>query len=147
MQELLEELALTLQALVERQAHRGLDGLDAVLRRAEAADLPRDGLAELAEDLRLALRVRDLVGEIANLLERSLLVQHLLCEGNARRGEVAVHDLVDEADLERFVGADRIAAHDHGQSFLRSNDARETLRATRPRKKAKFHFRQAEARV
>src|SRR5438067_1941662 len=67
--------------------------------------------------------------------------------GNARRGEVAVHDLVDEADLERFVGADRIAAHDHRQGLLRADYARQPLRAAGAGQQAELHLGQSEARV
>src|SRR5439155_26974153 len=43
-QQLDEQLALALETLIERQAHRRLDGLDDVLGGAEAARLARDGL-------------------------------------------------------------------------------------------------------
>src|SRR5262245_12759473 len=41
----------------------------------------------------------------------TLLVQRLLGERDAGGREVAVHDLVDQADPESLVGADRITAH------------------------------------
>ena len=119
-EELDEELALARDALGERQIHRGLDRLDAVLRRAEAPRLARHALAELGEELRLAPRRRDLVVEVADLLERPLLGERLLGERDAGRREVTVHDLVDQPDLERLVGADRIAAHDHLERLLRT---------------------------
>src|SRR5216683_66172 len=103
-----------------------LTAASTALMQFSGARKPRDGLAELREDLRLALRGGDLVVEVADLLERPLLVQHLLGEGDAGGGEITVHDLVDEADLQRFIGADRIAAHDHGESLFRANDARKT---------------------
>ena len=105
--QLLEQLALALDALVERQGHRGLDGLDDVLRRLEAARLARDRLAEVGEHLRLAAHGGQLVVEIADLAQRALLDQHLLGERHARRGEVALDDLVDQAGLQRLVGPDR----------------------------------------
>ena len=115
--------------------------------RAEAARLARDRLPELGEDLGLALGRSDLVGEVADLLERPLLGQHLLGEGHARRRQVTVDDLVDQADLERLVGADRIAAHDHLERLLRAHHARQPLRPARAGQEAELHLGQAEARA
>src|SRR4029079_11660577 len=112
---------------------------------AEPAGLARDALPELGEDLGLAPGRRDLVVEIADLLERPLLVERLLGERDAGRGEIPVHDLVDQAALERLVGADRIAAHDHLQRLLRTDHAWQPLRAARTGEDAQLHLGQAEA--
>jgi hypothetical protein len=144
--QLLEELALPLQALVERQINCRFNCFDAVLGRAEAAGLARHRLAELREDLGLAAHRADLVVEIADLPERPLLGHDLLREGHPGRGEIAVHDLVDQADLQRLVRPDRIAAHDHGQRLGHPDHARQPLGAARARQDAELHLGQAEAR-
>src|SRR5213079_797240 len=79
-QELEEQLALARESCVERQGHRRLDRLDAILRRPEAARLARDGLPEAGEHLRLAARRRDLVLDVADLLEGPLVVEDLVGE-------------------------------------------------------------------
>src|SRR5262249_17686117 len=135
-----EQLALPLHPFVEGQVDRRLHRLDAVLGGPEAARLPGHRFPELGEDLRLAAGGRDLVGEVADLLERALLVEHLLGEGDTGGGEITVHDLVDEAVAEGLVSADRITAHDHRERLLRADDAWQALRAASAGQKAELHL-------
>src|SRR5216683_272167 len=144
-EELDEQFPLALDALIERQADRRLDGLDDALGRPEAARLPRHALAELREDLRFAPGGRDLVGEVTDLPERTLLVEHLLGEGHAGGGKIAVHDLVDEPDPECLVGADGAAADHHLQALLDAHHARQPLRAARAGQNPQLHLGQTEA--
>jgi hypothetical protein len=65
---------------------------------------------------------------------------------HSRRGEVAVHDLVDQADLERLVGPDRIAAHDHRERLRHADHAGQALRPARAGQDAELDLGQAEAR-
>src|SRR5262249_57593942 len=108
-----EEVGVGGKALVERQVDRRLDRLDARLGRLEAARLARHRLAELAEELGLAARGGDLVAEITYLAQRPLLVDHALGESDGTRGEIALDDLVHQAEPLRVFAADGIATDDH----------------------------------
>ena len=61
-------------------------------------------------------------------------------------GRRAFDDFLDQAVLERFRRADRIAANDHLDRKLRADRARQTLRATGARQQTELHFGQAEPR-
>jgi signal transduction histidine kinase/CheY-like chemotaxis protein len=145
-QQLLEQLALPGQALVEGQVDGGLDGLDAGLRGPEAPRLPGDRLPELAEDLGLAAGGGDLLVEVAGLAQRSSLGHHPVGERHRPRDQVALHQLVEEAQAVRLRASDGVAAHDHLERVLHSHQARQALGAAGPREEAELHLRLAQAR-
>ena len=141
--ELEEALALLLQAFVERQVDRGADGVGRGERRFQAARLLGQRGDRIGEDRDIGLGGGELAVVVAQLAQRALLGQHLAGKGFAAGGRT-FDDLLDQAVLERFRGADRIAADDHLDRELRTDRARQALRAAGARQQAELHFGQAE---
>ena len=142
-----EVLALKLQAFVDGQVHRRLDALDDLLRCLEATELLGVGLAELGEDLRVATGGLDLLVLVADLAQRALLVHHAAGQGHGGAAQVVFgRQLVEQAALQRVLGAHMGARGHHLQGGFRPDDARQALGATGPRQQADVHLGQAQAR-
>ena len=145
--EFAEELLLHLDAFVERQVHRRLDALDVVFGREEAAELAGIGLADIREDFRLAAGRFHLVVQVAHLLQRALLGDDLVGEGNRALAQLAFfREFVDEAHFEALLRAHMLPGRHHFERLFRADDARQALRAARARQKAEVHFRQSAFR-
>ena len=115
--QLAEELALPLDALVERQAHGRLDRLDAC---SPARWKPR---VWRATDLRNSANTSGLPRAAASLSSRSRIFRSgrfsfSTFSANATPAAVRSPSTISSMrpDLERLVGADRIAAHHHLQA-------------------------------
>ena len=139
----MKAFAFLLQALVERQIDGGADRVGGGERRFQSARLLGEGRDRVGEDRAVRLRRRKLGVVVAQFAQRPLLGQHLARKGFAARGR-AFDDFVDQPLLERFRGADRIAADDHLDREFRTDRARQPLRAARARQQAEFYFGQAE---
>ena len=141
-----EQLALGLQPLVEGLVHRRLDAADVVFGREEAAEFAGVGLAEIGEDLRMAARGLHLLVDVAHLLQRPVLGDDLLREGDGAGAQLAFrHDLVDQAHLQARLARHVLARRHHLQRLLRPHDARQPLRAAGAGQQAEIDFRQAAA--
>ena len=141
-QQLAEQFALALHALVERQFDGGLDALDDVPRRLEAARLAGDRLLGLGEQLRRLERH----GEVADAAQRRLLRQQHLGVGDRALQQVAFDDGIDDALALGLGGRDVTARQDGVERVLGAGEARQALGATGARQQAEMHFRQAHAR-
>jgi hypothetical protein len=144
-----EELALDLQALVERQVGGGLDALDVVLRGEEAAGLAGDRGAEVGEQLGVALRFGDLLVAVAHAGERHVLGHRSPSEGDrlgAERVVRTVLHLVDEPAFEGLVGADVTARGHHLECLGHAGQARQALGAAGTGQQSEVHLRQTELR-
>ena len=64
--------------------------------------------------------------------------------GDRLPGEVAVGHLVDDAERQRFLGADDAPGRDHLRRGQRAGQPRQALRAARARNDAELHFGQAD---
>ena len=67
-------------------------------------------------------------------------------KGDRGRGQIALGDLVDDAVRKRFRRPDRLAGDDHLQRLLRSDQARQALRAAGAGQEAELDLGQADAR-
>ena len=143
--ELGRDLALLLDAVGEGQGRRRFERVDDLYRRDLAARPGGDGLALLGE--KGGVGAAELVGALADL--------PALCAAGNGDGlgeldraleQVALHDLVDQADLLRLRGGDRIARGDHVERRLDADDARHALRAPGAREDTELHFGQSQLR-
>ncbi len=135
------------RCLVERQVDGRLDALDAALGGAEPARLPRHGLAEAREHLRVALSRGELLVEVADLLERPLLGDDR-SRANADGAQPA-RSPSTISSIEPVV--ERLARRRSGRlprssssAFSTPTSARQSLRAARPGKQSELHLRQPE---
>ena len=138
-----EALALLLQPFVERQIDGGADRVGRGERRFQPARLLGQRGDRIGEDRTIGLGGRELGIVVAQLAQRALLRQHLAGEGFAAGGRT-FDDLLDQAVLQRFRRADRIAADDHLDREFRTDRARQALRAAGARQQAELHLGQAE---
>ena len=140
-----EDLLLAVHPFVEGQLDRRLDGLDAGLRRVEAAHPPRVLLAKVVEEGRVAARRGHLVVAVADADEGPPLGHRAPGERDGALGEVALHDLVRQAVRQGVAGADGIAAHDHLERLLRPYDAGQALGAAGAGTEPELHLREPES--
>jgi hypothetical protein len=120
---LFEKLTFALQAGVEGELYRRLDGLDAPRPGSPAARLCRRVLRGLLEEPRFDLALVDMRREVSNARQRAL-GRDALGKGNRSRQKVALHDLVDETEGLGFGGADGVAVYDHFQRLRNADEAR-----------------------
>ena len=138
-----ELFALELLAFVEGQAGRRLDALDAGLGRLEAAE----GLGVLGAELGKQLGRGAGHRQVAHLLQRALLGQHLAREGDGRGAQFAFgRQFIDQPHRQRRLAAHRRTAGHHLQRLGRADDARQPLRAAGTGQQTELHFRQADSR-
>ena len=142
-QQLHEQLALALHALVERQLDGGLHALDDVPRRLEAAGAAGDRLLGLLEQVgRFERRL-----EIAHAPARRVLGDQHLGMRHGAGQQVALDDGVDDA-LALGLGRRDVAARDDGvERVLGAGEARQALRAAGARQQAEMDLGQADARA
>ena len=120
--ELHEERGLHLDALIERQAGRGLDAPDVVLRGEKATGLAGDLRTEVGEDL--GVDTGNLIIAITHLHQRQRFRDSPLGERDRRRSQrlpVPLHDLVDQA-VGRCFGGGQVTAGGHCLEGLRHAD-------------------------
>ncbi len=138
-----EALAFLLQPFIERQVDGGADRVGGGERRFQPARPLGQGRDRVGEDRAVGLGRRKLAVVVAQLAQRTLLGQHLAGKRLAAGGGT-FDDFLDQAVLERFAGADRIAADDHLDREFGTDRARQALRAAGARQQAEFHLGQAE---
>ncbi len=138
-----EAFALLLQPLVERQVDGGADRVGRRKRRFQPARLLGHGGNRIGEDRAVGLGGHELAVVVAQFAQRALFGQHLAGKRLAAGGRT-FDDFLDQAVLQRLGGPDRIAADDHLDRKLRTDRARQTLRAAGARQQAELHFGQAE---
>ena len=141
--ELEEALALLLQAFLERQVDRRTHRVGRGERGFQPARLLGHRGHRVGEDRAIGLGGRELAVVVAQLAQRALLRQHLAGKGFAAGGGT-FDDFLDQAVLQRVLGADRIAADDHLDREFRTDRARQALGAAGPRQQAELHFGKAE---
>ena len=140
--EFLEQFALALHALVERQSGGGLDGGDAIIGCFLVAGAARDGFAHRLEDLRPGLaffvtnaRQRADIGDLASVSDGAL----------AQIGAFGQH-LIQNAERLCFRCRNVPAGDDHFERGLHAGQPRQTLRAAAAGQNADQHFRQSDFR-
>ena len=138
-----ETFALLLQPFVERQVDRGAHRIGRGERRFQPARLLGQRGDRVGEDRDVGLGGRELGVVVAQLAQRALLRQHLAGKGFAAGGRT-FDDFLDQAVLQRFRRADRIAADDHLDREFRTDRARQPLGTAGARQQAELHFGQAE---
>ena len=126
--ELHEERGFHLGALIERQAGRGLDAPDVVLRGEKATGLAGDLRTEVGEDL--GVDIGDLIIAITHLHQRQRFRDGPLGERDRRSSQrlpVPIHDLVDQA-VGRCFGGGQVTAGGHCLEGLgHADQSRQTL--------------------
>ncbi len=100
-------------------------------------------LPEGVEHAGVGARRGELVVHLGDLLERPLLGDDALGEGDRAGAQVVAHDLVDDAHLLGPRGPHGIAADDHLERSLDSGDAWQALGPARPGQKPKLDLGQA----
>ena len=143
----LEDDGLRPQALVERNRQRHLDGVDRPQPGVEAAEAPAHGGPCLGEDLRVGPRRFDRFRSVAGARQ----VGGLRVAGGDRFGEsdglvlqLALDDAVDDAELERFIGAEDAGARDDVEGRLEAGDAGKPLGAAVARDDAEADLGEGE---
>src|SRR5690606_34199093 len=108
----------------------------------EALGLALDALAVVGKDRRVD--IRDLVAEVADQAQRTFFRDRLLRKGYRAIAQIAADDLINHAQIQRFLRRDRIVGDDYVQRLLRSDQAGQALRAAGTGDDTQFHFRQAD---
>ena len=127
--QLFEDRALALQALVERQVRRRFDRVDRAQRRFLAARAFLDGAAVLGEERRIAARVGEFVVAVADATASGAARGGALGEADGAVEQVALDDLVDDAERLGLRRAHEIAGGDHVERGFGADEARQSLRA------------------
>ena len=91
-------------------------------------------------------RLLQLGGQRTGAADLAPLADHAIGEGRGGLDDVAFHDLVDHAQLQRLLGRQRVAADDDVQRALHADQPRQPLRAAGARQQAQLHLRQSELR-
>ena len=139
LQEFHEESAFGFETLLEGFVHGRFDAADVVLRCQEAACLARDLLAESLEDLGFSARGLDLLVELIDLAQRSVLIENLAREGDRATFELAFFDeFIQQAEFETFAGLHMTPARHHFERLLDADDPRESLRPARAGEQAEI---------
>ena len=137
--------ALFLPALVERQVHRGFHaGHDFERRGIAARGFRHFGFGRFEERLGIAIHFDAEVADAA----RALAFGHEFFRKRERPfQQIALHDFVDQTQLQTFFGRHRVAGCHHLHCFGRTDNARQALGAARAGQDAELHFRQAQQRL
>ena len=143
--ELVEELALALDALVERHRAGRLDRGDAMVGRLLVARAPRDRFAHRLEDARVGLGLGQFLVAVADARQRPR-IGDAARHRDRRVSQIAAfgHQLVDDAELVRLLGRDMAARHDHLHRRLRADQPRQPLGPAAARQDADQHLGQAD---
>ena len=131
-----EEFALALHALVKGQLAAGLDAAHRDRRRQQAAALLQNRFVKRIEINRFRGR------HFADGAAGRATVQKLLRVGQSDLARLALFDTVQNAEAQRFLGADLTARGDDVHRGVNPNQARQTLGATGARHHADQNFGQ-----
>ena len=140
----LEQLALARDAFRKRLRRCGLEAIHDGERRGVAAMLLGDARPGGGEE-----RVGGLLqfrGEAAGAADLAAFTHHPVGELRAGDRDVALHDLVDQPEVQRLLGRNRLAACDQVERALHPDQTRQALRAVGAGEQAQLHLRQAELR-
>jgi hypothetical protein len=111
-----EVAALDLHAFVEGLGHGGLHGVDALERRREGTG---HALGHVARELEVGFLVRVVDPDVAHALERALLGDHLVGEGQRALEQVAFDEFVEQRRALELLGGHRVARRGSGSARLR----------------------------
>ena len=141
-QTLAEQFALALETFFQRQGKGRLNSRDAALGREQTRGFLLD-FGALGGNQGGIVDAIELVGALAGAACTLAIGNQFLGEGDASSGQVAVNQFINHAQFQGFAGADRVAADNHVQGFLDTDQAWQTLSTTGTRQQAELHFRQA----
>ena len=137
-----EALALEDEALVERHRDRGFNTREAFERRRIATPFLCHSLARGGEELDCI--AVDRRGERAGAPDLPAFGRHLLGICNGAGPQIAGDQFIDDAEFERALAADGLAADDHVERRRDADQARQPLRATGAGQDAELHFGQCD---
>ncbi len=147
-QALLEIVAFDFHAGVEAvDLHRGLHALVRHLAVELAAQPAREKRLGFLEDRGVGAIGEHLVVLVAYQWMLAALRRFALRECDGAGDQVALKDLVDDAEAQRVFGFERIAGQDRVHRRLRADQSRQALRAAAARQQADLDFRQAYRRA
>ncbi len=143
-QTLLEVVALHLHAGVEAiDLHRGLHAFIRHLAVELAAQSAREIRLCVFEDRRVCAIGEHLVGLVAHERMLAALRRFTFRECDGAGSQIALDDLVDDAETQRVVGFERIAGQDRVHRRFRADQSRQPLRAAAAGQQTDLDFRQA----
>ena len=139
-----ERLALEQDAFGKGLGHCRLDEVDNLLVGKQIALGLREARTCRGEEI--CWQGSGVDGAYAYQGQRRAVGYHFLRERDSTGEQVALHDAVDDASGSRDLGGDGVATQNDLERGGRTNEARQTLRATGARQQTEFHFRQTDLR-
>ena len=140
-----ELVVFEFQSLVDRQVDSRAQDFDRRSRRVQAARPFSVWGNQFVEFGTVAFHASEFALEISGPTQRRLIGNKFAGKCDCCGGHVAIDNGIDQAGLQRRIGADRFAGQDHRQRLFHSDQAWQPLRAAGAGNEPELDFRKAQS--